>query len=71
MSWNVPVFSDMVSEVGYDDSAGELLITWKKSGKVSAYSGVPEEKALELSKAASVGGMFNSEIRNQYPHRYV
>jgi hypothetical protein len=71
MSWNAPVFSEMISDIGYDDSTGELLVTWKKSGKVSAYAGVPEDFALQMSKAPSVGGMFNSEVRNKYPHRYL
>lgn len=71
MSWSVPVYSSNVAEVGYDSSAGDLLITWAKSGKVSAYAGVPEELAVELSKTASVGMMLNSEIKPNYPHRYV
>lgn len=69
-SWSVPVYSSMVSEVGYDPASGELIITWS-NGKRSAYSGVPEGKALELSKAASVGQMINSEIKPVYPHRYL
>ncbi len=71
MAWSVPVFSEMVSDVGYDDATGELLVTWKKSGKTSAYSGVSEEFALQLSKAPSVGGVINSEVRYKWPHRYV
>lgn len=69
-SWSVPVFSSMVSEIGYDPAAGELIVTWR-NGKRSAYAGVPEGKALELSKAASVGQMINSEIKPVYPHRYL
>lgn len=68
MSWQVPVFSSNVSEVGYDE--GDLIIVWH-SGKVSAYSGVPEEVAYELSKTASVGQMLNSEIKPNYKHRYI
>lgn len=69
-SWLVPVYSSMVSEVGYDADSGELLVKWK-GGKTSAYSGVSEAMALELSQAPSVGQMINSHIKNQYPHRYV
>lgn len=68
--WNVPVYSEMVSEVGYDPGTSELFITWK-NGRRSAYSGVSEAKALQLSKAASVGQMVNTEIKPIYPHRYV
>jgi len=70
MPWTQSVFSSNVREVGYDEDSHELLITWN-SGRVSAYSGVPEDVALRLTKAASVGQMINSEIKNVYPHRYV
>lgn len=67
--WEVPVYSSMVSHVGYDSDTKELLITWS-NGKRSAYAGVSEEKAVQLSKAASVGQMINTEIKPIYPHRY-
>lgn len=70
MSWSQNVFSTMVSEIGYDSDANELLVTWR-NGKRSAYSGVPEEKATEIANAPSVGQAINQEIKNQYPHRYV
>ena len=70
MSWSRPVFSSMVQEVGYDDQTQDLLITWT-NGKRSAYSGVPEDLAIELSKAPSVGQMVNMEIKPNYRHRYV
>lgn len=68
--WSVPVYSSNVAEVGYDPETSELLITWK-NGRVSSYSGVSEDKALQLSKAASVGQMLNAEIKPLFPHRYV
>ena len=68
--WSVPVLSSNVAEVGYDAEVSELVITWK-NGRVSAYSGVSEEKALQVSKAASVGQMINQEIKPIYPHRYL
>ena len=71
MSWDRPVFSSNVSSVGFDSESGDLLVTWSKSGKVSAYAGVPEDKALELSRAPSVGQMLNSDIKPYYQHRYV
>lgn len=69
MSWQQSVFSSNVSEVGYDAEAGELIVTWK-SGKTSAYSGVPEDVAMKLANAASVGAMLNAEIKPFYNHRY-
>ena len=50
---------------------GEYVYTFKKNGKRCAYEGVPEDVAIELSKAPSVGQMLNSEIKGQYPFRYV
>ena len=70
MSWNQSVFSSNVDLVGYNDSTGELEITWK-SGKVSAYAGVSEELALQVANAPSVGQAINSMIKNQFGHRYV
>jgi len=68
MSWSQSVFSDMVTEVGWED--GELIVTFKK-GRVYAYEGVPEDKAIELAKAPSVGQMLNSEIKGQYNFRRI
>lgn len=70
MSWQTPVFSSNVAEVGYDSDSNELLITWAK-GRISAYKDVPEELAVQLSKAPSVGQMLNSEIKPNYQHRYI
>ncbi len=69
MSWTKNVFSSMVSEVGWDEEAG-LLITWN-SGKRGAYAGVPEDVAVRLSNAPSVGTMLNTEIKGNYPFRYL
>lgn len=70
MSWSRSVFSSMVQEVGYDEQTKDLIVTWR-NGKKSAYAGVPEEVAIDLSNAPSVGQMINMEIKNRYPHRYV
>ena len=70
MSWSKSVFSSSVTEVGYDSDTQELLVTWQ-SGKRSAYRGVPEGLADELSRAPSVGRMLNSDIKPFYDHRYV
>ncbi len=70
MSWSKAVYSSHVTEVGYDEDTQELLVTWS-NGRVSAYAGVPEATALELSNAPSVGGMLQSQIKGVFPHRYV
>jgi hypothetical protein len=70
MSWSQSVFSSMVSEVGYDSDSNELIVTWLKSGKVSAYQGVPEDVALRLANSPSVGQMINDEIKPNYSHSY-
>ena len=69
MSWTQSVFSSNVSEVAYDSDTNELLVTWR-SGKVSAYQGVPEDVALKLANAPSVGQMINAEIKPYYSHSY-
>ena len=68
MSWTRSVFSSSATQVGYDDETGEMLVTWK-NGKVSAYK-VSEDVADEVSRAASVGGYINDEIKPHFPHRY-
>lgn len=70
MPWEKPVFSSNVQTVGYDEDNHSLIVTWK-NGRKSAYEGVPEEVAVQLSNAPSVGQMINSEIKPNYPHRYV
>ena len=70
MSWSKSVYSSNVSEIGYDDETGEMLVTWSKSGKVSAYAGVPEDVAEACSVAPSVGSFLNSEVKPFYQHRY-
>jgi len=72
MTWMKPVYSSMVSEVGWDDATAELLVKWANSGKVSAYGGFDEAKAYELASAPSVGQMVITEIKNSGArHRYV
>jgi hypothetical protein len=71
MSWSRAVYSSNVSEVGYDSDTQELLVTWLKSGKTSAYAGVTEDVAESCSRAPSVGQYVASEIKPFYSHRYV
>lgn len=71
MPWSKQVFSEMVSEISYDEETTEMIVTWKKSGKRSAYANVPEQVAVECSNAPSVGQYINSEIKPAHSHRYV
>jgi len=68
--WTKDVYSSNVQSVGYNDETKELLVTWTR-GKRSIYSGVPEELALQLVNAPSVGSMLNTEIKPYYAHRYA
>lgn len=70
MSWSKSVYSSHVTEIGYDEENQELLVTWS-NGRQSAYSGVPEATAVELSNAPSVGGMLQSQIKGVFNHRYI
>lgn len=70
MSWNKPVFSSHVTNVGYDDDTKSLTVTFA-NGKTAAYAGVSEEMALQLSTAPSVGTMLREQIKGQYPFKYV
>lgn len=70
MSWNKSVFSTMCTNVGYDPETKEMTVTFT-NGKTVAYSGVPEDVALQLSTAPSVGTMLHEQIKGQYPFRYL
>lgn len=70
MSWDKAVYSTNVQSIGYDDLTSDLLVTWN-NGKKSAYANVPEELAVQVSNAASVGTFLNSEIKPHFSHRYV
>lgn len=63
MAWSKSVLSDMVSEVGWNDETQELLVTFRKKGRTAAYKGFDEGTAEQLSRAASVGTMFLTEIK--------
>ncbi len=65
-----PVFSTMVSEIGYADDAAELYVTWP-SGKTSVYSGVPADVAKTVMTSWSVGTAMNEMVKNKFPHRYA
>ncbi|MFA5902028.1 MAG: KTSC domain-containing protein [Hyphomicrobium sp.] len=58
-----------MSEIGYREDAKEMTVAWLK-GRRSVYSGVPEETALQVANAPSVGSMLNTDIKPYYSHRY-
>lgn len=62
-TWMKSVFSEMVDQVGWDEEAQELLVTFKKKGRTAAYKGFTEDTAHHLSTAPSVGSMFLNEIK--------
>jgi hypothetical protein len=68
--WEKEVYSSNVQMVGYDEKTKELIVTWTK-GKRSIYSGVPEELAVQIVNAPSVGSILNLEVKPYYPHRYA
>lgn len=61
--WTKSVLSDMVSEVGWDPDAEEIIVRFKKGGKTAAYQGFDEGVAIQLSKTSSVGSMVLNEIK--------
>lgn len=68
--WEKPVLSSNVSQIAYREQGSEMLVTWMKGGKVSVYSGVPEELALQVAYSMSVGSILNTDIKPYYQHRY-
>lgn len=70
MSWNKSVFSQMATNVGYDDEARGMTVTFT-NGKTVIYEGVSEDLALAVATAPSVGTMLNEQIKPNYKHRYV
>lgn len=70
MSWSRDVFSSMISAVGWNDDTQELEIEFR-NGTTWGYAGVDEAFADQLSKAASVGGMFHTEVKNQLQGRRI
>lgn len=70
MAWSRDVFSTMIQSVGHneDEESPEMTIVFVKGGTY-VYDGVPEDVADQLSRAPSVGQMFLSDIKGQYPFR--
>ena len=71
MAWTTSVNSEMISEVGWDDTTNELIVRFKKNGKTAAYKGYDEDFANQLANAPSVGQMFIREVKSNRDFRYV
>lgn len=67
-SWSKYVYSSNVSRIAYEPSTQEMVVAFT-SGRSYAYEGVPEDVALRLTVAASVGTMLNQEVKGVYPFR--
>jgi hypothetical protein len=62
--------SSLISSFDYRADTRELVITFT-TGRVYAYSGVPEEAAQRFRAAFAKGVHFNRFIRDHYPAREV
>jgi hypothetical protein len=66
------VWSQSATRIGYDEVQAELLVEWKRTGKISVYfPDFPFEQFDKLSKSVSVGNMIRDEIAPKYQHRYL
>lgn len=63
------VYSSIVDRIDYDVASEELSVVWKK-GKLSIYSGVPEDVAQQVMNAPSIGSALYNSIIGVYEHRY-
>ena len=62
------VSSSCIAEVGYDLSDKTLAVRFL-GGREYRYLGVPHETYQALLAADSIGGYFNKEVRDAYPHK--
>lgn len=66
------VWSQSATRVGYDEVQAELLVEWKRTGRISVYfPKFPFDTFDKLSKSVSVGNMIRDEIVPHYDHRYL
>lgn len=63
------VESNLIEQIGYDDTDKSLYVKFKNGGKVYQYFDVEFEKFAELSESESAGKYFHAEIKNK--HQYV
>ena len=62
------VSSSCITEVGYDLSENTLAVRFH-NGREYWYAGIPPETHQALLAATSIGGYFNAEVRDAYPHQ--
>jgi hypothetical protein len=55
--------------VRYDDRARKLAVTFRASGRVLVYEGVPQQTYDSLLFADSISGYFRRHIAGVYPAR--
>jgi len=58
-----PVESSMFSRAGYDDTTWQLLLEFKSTHEIRAYSNVSPEVADEVLSSESLGRYFNANIK--------
>ena len=69
--WSKEVYSTNASVIAYEEEGSKLIVTWAKGSRRSAYYGVPEELALQVASAPSVGSILNTEIKPYFRHEYI
>jgi hypothetical protein len=66
------VWSKSANRVGYDEVQAELLVEWKRTGKISVYfPDFPFDQFDKLSKSVSVDNTIRDEIAPKFSHRYL
>ncbi len=71
--------STAINSVAYNPSTEEMDLTFQRQGdsgyglrpRTYRYSNVPLSQVMRLLSAESIGGYFNSYIRNQHDHRQL
>lgn len=58
------VDSSAVKRLVYNGA--DLLVEWRNNKQLYAYKNVPNEVAIKVASAQSVGKAMNDEIRNKY-----
>jgi len=65
------VFSSHVDQIGYDEEAGELHVTFSRTGKTAVYANVSAKEARAVLEAPSIGEAMWRQIRGQKPFGYL
>lgn len=61
----VPVVSENLSAMGWDQVTSELQVQFRSNGSIYSYPGVPEEVYAGLASAPSKGTFFDQNIRKR------